>query len=198
MPVLTSPTPPLSSTIKTARHASIPHRPTVKRYCHLVVLLVLVGCATTLKPPPILSAYPSGAINSDVTQENISQMICVVGWTSTIRPATSYTDAIKLKLFRAQGLADADKTKYELDHYIPLELEGHPKSPDNLWLQPWDGAMGARTKDRLERRLKKMVCVGDNQQSPVSEGPIVVEISRSIWLSQVDPKATTSDCLRRN
>jgi hypothetical protein len=32
---------------------------------------------------------------------------------------------------------------------------------DNLWLQPWDGDMGARAKDRLETKLKKMVCAGE-------------------------------------
>jgi hypothetical protein len=50
--------------------------------------------------------------------------------------------------------------KYELDHYVPLALGGHPRSKDNLWLQPWDGKWSARTKDRLERKLQVMVCAG--------------------------------------
>jgi hypothetical protein len=63
----------------------------MKRYCNLAVLLVLTGCATAPQPPP-------GEINAEVTQENIKQTICLVGWTATVRPATRYTDAIKLKL----------------------------------------------------------------------------------------------------
>jgi hypothetical protein len=133
----------------------------MKRYCNLAVLLVLVGCAAAPQLPPNVGGYPPGAINPDVTQDNIKQTICVVGWTATIRPATSYTNAFKLELLHAQGLPDTDKTKYELDHYIPLELGGHPRNPDNLWLQPWGGAMGAKVKDRLETKLKKLVCDGE-------------------------------------
>jgi len=137
----------------------------MRRICLTVLLLVVSGCATppTSPPPspPTLGAYPGGAINAAVTQDNIKETICVTGWTATVRPATSHMNAIKLKLLRAQGLADADKAKYELDHYIPLELGGHPSRADNLWLQPWDGDMGARAKDRLENQLKKMVCAGE-------------------------------------
>jgi hypothetical protein len=43
---------------------------------------------------------------------------------------------------------------------IPLALGGHPRKPENLWLQPWDGEWGARVKDRLEVKLKAMVCRG--------------------------------------
>jgi hypothetical protein len=57
--------------------------------------------------------------------------------------------AFSLKLLRDQGLPAADTTKYELDHFIPLALGGHPRKPENLWLQLWDGQWGARTKDRF-------------------------------------------------
>jgi len=33
--------------------------------------------------------------------------------------------------------------------------------PENLWLQPWDGAWGAKTKDRLEVKRKALVCKGE-------------------------------------
>jgi hypothetical protein len=59
------------------------------------------------------------------------------------------------------GLPPGDALKYELDHFVPLALGGHPRSDDNLWLQRWDGAWNARVKDRLERRLQVMVCAGD-------------------------------------
>ena len=54
----------------------------------------------------------------------------------------------------------SDASSYELDHFIPLALGGDPRAPENLWLQPWDGEWGARTKDHLEVKLKTLVCKG--------------------------------------
>ena len=36
-----------------------------------------------------------GAFNLDVTQATINSTICVSGWTSTIRPPSSYTTRLK-------------------------------------------------------------------------------------------------------
>lgn len=105
-------------------------------------------------------AEPVGALNADVSQATIHQTICVPGWTATVRPSTSYTNGVKLKLMREQGLASSDAFRYELDHYVPLALGGHPRNPRNLWLQLWDGEWGARTKDRLEVKMKTLVCAG--------------------------------------
>ena len=49
---------------------------------------------------------------------------------------------------------------FELDHRIPLARGGHPRNLKNLALQPWEGEDGAKNKDRLERRLQRLVCVG--------------------------------------
>jgi hypothetical protein len=38
-----------------------------------------------------------------VTQSTIKQTICKSGWTSTIRPPTSYTNRIKAKELKAYG-----------------------------------------------------------------------------------------------
>jgi hypothetical protein len=132
----------------------------------LLSALLIAGCATAPTTAPVepeaRSALlgPPGAINEDVTQANIQQTICVPGSTATVRPSTSFTNSVKAKLLREQGLAQADAAKYELDHLIPLALGGHPRKPENLWLQPWDGEWGARVKDRLEVKLKAMVCAG--------------------------------------
>ena len=80
------------------------------------------------------------------------------GWTSTLRPPTSYTNAVKATLLREHGLTQSDAALYELDHFIPLALGGHPRDLHNLWLQPWDGEWGAKTKDHLEVKLKNLVC----------------------------------------
>ena len=76
------------------------------------------------------------------------------------RPSVpSFTQGLKKVMLTRAGLPPG--VKYELDHFVPLAVGGHPRSEDNLWLQRWDGAWNARVKDRLERRLQLMVCAGD-------------------------------------
>jgi hypothetical protein len=99
--------------------------------------------------------------SADVTQANIATTICVAGWTATVRPSTSYTQRLKATMLRRVGLDPKEAVAYELDHFVPLAIGGHPRSEDNLWLQRWDGEWNARVKDRLERKLQLMVCAGE-------------------------------------
>ena len=46
---------------------------------------------------------------------------------------------------------------FMLDHIIPLALGGHPRSLDNLQIQPWPEA---KRKDRIEVKLQCLVCSG--------------------------------------
>ena len=105
-------------------------------------------------------AEPPGALFQAVTQANVDKTICVPGWTSTVRPSTAYTQALKRTMLVRAGLPPADAIKYELDHFVPLAVGGHPRAQENLWLQRWDGEWNARVKDRLERKLQVMVCAG--------------------------------------
>ena len=138
------------------------------------LLALASGCTTVPSPmqerevPPSVDApsvhspltEPPGALFADVTQATIATTICTPGWTATVRPSTSFTQGVKQKFLREAGLDSARGADYELDHFLPLALGGHPRSFDNLWLQRWDGAWNARVKDRLERRLQVMVCEG--------------------------------------
>ena len=102
-----------------------------------------------------------GAINPAVTQGNIGETICVLGYTKTIRPPSSYTTALKKSQLRTlpySSYGSTDTKLFEEDHLIPLELGGNPTSPKNLWPEPWSGTSGARLKDRLENKLHLMVC----------------------------------------
>jgi hypothetical protein len=106
-----------------------------------------------------------GSINKDVTQENIKDNICKSGWTATIRPTTTYTN--KLKIAQLSGdykkyvtAFGEDLSLYEEDHLISLQLGGNPTDPKNLWPEPYAGN-GARKKDVIETKLKKLVCSGD-------------------------------------
>jgi len=98
-----------------------------------------------------------GATNPDVTQATISKTICVVGWTGTIRPPTSYTSPLKTAAIVAYGYTDTRPESYEYDHLIPLELGGAPSDLKNLWPELHEQATH---KDVAENVLHTQVCAG--------------------------------------
>ena len=108
---------------------------------------------------PIAKITP-GAINLAVTQSNISSTICKVGWTATIRPPSSYTSKVKEGQLTGAYSFYSDKilADYEEDHLISLQLGGSPNSIKNLWPEPYAGSLGARAKDQVETKLKKLIC----------------------------------------
>jgi hypothetical protein len=97
-----------------------------------------------------------GVLNPDVTQATIAATICVRGWTATVRPATTYTNALKLRQLAEYGLP-GPASDYQEDHLISLELGGHPTDRRNLWPEPYPRA--ARV-DRIENELNDAVCSG--------------------------------------
>jgi hypothetical protein len=118
-------------------------------------------CSQRFLPLPDPSCQP-GATNPDVTQSTINKTICVSGWTSTVRPPTSYTNPLKVQQIGEYGYSDTSTADYEEDHLIPLELGGAPRDPRNLWPEPRFEAGGntAADKDTVENALKKKVCAG--------------------------------------
>jgi hypothetical protein len=136
----------------------------------LIVALVAAGlslpgtaqaatCSTARLPLPDASCTP-GAFNPDVTQSTINKTICVSGWTATVRPPTSYTNALKKQGISDYGYSDTSMADYEEDHLIPLELGGAPRDPHNLWPEPHAGAKNSYSKDSIENKLKTAVCNG--------------------------------------
>lgn len=83
----------------------------------------------------VAQVVPSEALNPDVRQDTIQQTICQPGYTASVRPSTTFTNGVKLKLLRERGLPALASQDYELDHVIPLALGGHPRSLKNLALQ---------------------------------------------------------------
>jgi hypothetical protein len=101
-----------------------------------------------------------GVANPNVTQRNIRSTICKPGWPKTIRPPSGYTTQLKRAQMKARGFK-GPLSRYEEDHYIPLECGGHPTARLNLWPQLWlNGACGARVKDKDENACKRAVCTG--------------------------------------
>lgn len=144
-------------------------------FAPLVLLLSLFACTTPphevatpiyiipnttpssrFLPDPVLTP---GAINENVTQATINETICVSGWTDTVRPPTTYTNKMKAVSMQQYGIT-GNMSDYEFDHLVPLSSGGHPSDPRNLWPEPWEGEYGARIKDKLEVKLKKMICNG--------------------------------------
>ena len=97
-----------------------------------------------------------GVLNPDVTQAKIRSTICRHGWTDTIRPPTSYTNALKAKQMRQYGEAGS-LSDYQEDHLISLELGGNPTDPRNLWPEPYPRASDV---DKIENELNAQVCSG--------------------------------------
>ena len=134
--------------MRTARNIATPYGLSLAGHALLIVLGIATDASANDADLPI---------NPAVTQENIGETICIIGWTKTIRPRFKITNAIKLAKLHERGLTEADKSRFELDHRIPLALGGATDDPRNLQLQPWDEA---EDKDAVESCLARAVCAG--------------------------------------
>jgi hypothetical protein len=118
-------------------------------------------------------AVTPGLVNPDITQANIDQTICSPQWsTKSIRPPAAYTS--RLKQQQLVQATDRNPAHYEEDHFISLELGGHPRDPRNLWPERWGTPahpltargpfpahlVGAKSKDAVENALHREVCAG--------------------------------------
>lgn len=103
----------------------------------------------------ILPPVPGRALSPTPTVA----VLCTAGYTRTVRPPASYTNALKriqlttLDRYRADRRPD----DYEEDHLVPLEIGGAPSDRRNLWPQPWQQA---RRDDLIENQLHRDLCAG--------------------------------------
>ena len=134
------------------------------RFCRAVVLAATMLLATLGARAQSSLPDPSrtpGALNPDVTQENIGRTICVRGWTRAVRPPERFTYKLKRAQIR-HWYHGGRLREYEEDHLVPLNLGGAPHDGRNLWPQPRHPADGwdADLKDELEAKLNDLVCSG--------------------------------------
>ena len=123
------------------------------------MLLAAPGAyAQSSRPDPTRTP---GALNLEVTQENIGQTICVRGWTRTVRPPEQFTYNLKRAQIR-HWYHGGRLRDFEEDHLIPLNLGGAPNDVRNLWPEPRHSADGwtADVKNELEAELQHRVCTG--------------------------------------
>jgi hypothetical protein len=97
-----------------------------------------------------------GVLNPAVTQATIGSTICRRGWTRTVRPPVSYTNALKTRGIRQYALR-GPPSAFQEDHLISLELGGNPTDPRNLWPEPYPRASAV---DQIENQLNHLVCSG--------------------------------------
>jgi hypothetical protein len=125
----------------------------------LLAVVVLRNHRSSGPTPALVRAswrLTPGVVNPAVTQATIGETICVRGWTKTIRPPSTYTDALKQKglvEYRLRGPPSA----FQEDHLISLELGGNPTDPRNLWPEPYPRAAAV---DKIENQLNDAVCSG--------------------------------------
>ena len=97
-----------------------------------------------------------GVLNLAVTQRSLAQTVCKPGWTRTVRPPVSYTNALKLRQLRQYRLR-GPPAAFQEDHLISLELGGNPTDPRNLWPEPYPRA---KAVDQIENDLNHRLCTG--------------------------------------
>jgi hypothetical protein len=124
----------------------------------VVVATALPRCSGGGRHPAVRASWvrTPGVLNRQVTQATIGATVCRRGWTRTVRPPVSYTNALKLRQLRAYGRR-GPPWAFQEDHLISLELGGDPTDPRNLWPEPYPRASDV---DQIENALNRQVCSG--------------------------------------
>lgn len=140
--------------------------------------LLLASLALAFSFPAWASDLPDpeltpGAINANVTQENIQQTVCVKGYTKTIRPPTSYTNNIKRQQLDTDYKDQGEMNSVEEDHLIPLIAGGHPSAIENLWPQAFNSEYDASYKDKCEVATGRAICSGSVKLLEAQQGFMV-------------------------
>jgi hypothetical protein len=129
------------------------------------------GSGLYSQPDP---ACTPGALNPAVTQATIDTTICVSGYTKTIRPSESVTEAEKSASMAAYG-DRGSMGAYEYDHLVSLELGGALNDARNLWPEPGDSP---NPKDTVENALHRAVCDG---QMPLGQAQHIIATGWVSW-----------------
>jgi hypothetical protein len=95
-----------------------------------------------------------GAVDPAVTQASIASTICRPGYTDSVRPPESATEAFKWNV--AEPAYGQQNVTGELDHLVPLELGG-ANDARNLWVE---AGQIPNPKDAVENALNQAVCNG--------------------------------------
>ena len=104
----------------------------------------------------IAGALPDTACSPGAILTTDSKVVCVVGYTKKVRAVTTAT---MKKVFKEYDLSWSNRSNYEVDHLISLELGGS-NDISNLFPESYTITNGARVKDTFENYLHSQVCKG--------------------------------------
>ena len=119
----------------------------------LIVAAALAVCGQTSNRT---SALPNPRLTPRDTVDVTATEVCTVGYTKKIRRVPA---SVKRQIYSEYGREPEDGICCKVDHLVPLELGGSNRIA-NLWPEPLDSEWNADAKDRLERRLHRLVCSG--------------------------------------
>lgn len=140
----------------------------------VVVAVLLAGCSGSGTGTTGTTAAPATTTTGAATLPNhqltpgsvfpaaTAARICAPGYARSVR---AVPEATRRAVFAAYRIDYGQRSGYELDHLIPLELGGD-NSQRNLWPEPRSGPDAASVKDHLENHLHALVCAG---QIPLAE-----------------------------
>ncbi|HSB11751.1 MAG TPA: HNH endonuclease [Blastocatellia bacterium] len=122
---------------------------------HLALMLNL--CSSGLVVAQDSARFlPNPKLTPGDTLNTSKDDLCVYGYSS---PAQKIPMRLKIQVFEGYGIS-ATAVGYNVDHLIPVDLGGS-NSMKNLWPQPLSGEWNYGMKNRLEKRLRKLVCSGE-------------------------------------
>jgi len=104
----------------------------------------------------IAGVLPDTACSPGAVLTTDSKVVCVVGYTKKVRAVTTAT---MKKVFKEYDLSWSNRSNYEIDHLISLELGGS-NDISNLFPESYTITNGARVKDTFENYLHSQVCKG--------------------------------------
>jgi hypothetical protein len=125
-----------------------------------IILILIFPLASFAYP-----TQPDPKITPGKTIEISKVKLCKDGYTHDVRFVSLKT---KHQVFERYKIPWSEHAKYEVDHFISLELGGM-NDIENLWPQIYckvgnkplvSGCFGAREKDRVETNLHKRICDG--------------------------------------
>jgi hypothetical protein len=121
---------------------------------------------TPSKVPRPRADLTPGAAEPAVTQENLQQTICVSGYTKRLPKVPAEA---KQSVFTAYNIKKDKRDDYVIDQLIPLGLGGS-NDVQNLWPVPKRGTNNVGAKDKVERKLRKLVCAGQLSLADAQQG----------------------------
>jgi hypothetical protein len=146
-----------------------------------------IATAPRLRPDPALTP---GAAIAGVTLAQV----CTSGYSASVRDVP---ESVRDQVFAEYGLTGANRSDFEVDHLISLELGGS-NDITNLWPEPLHGSSsdGAVDKDRVENQLHAQMCAGavslpDAQQAIIHWDTTTLPTSTTTATTAVPVTTTT-------